>query len=125
AAGAVFASYLIRIRVKKEISPDYIHAFFQSDDDWAQIKSSARGGAQQNVNATLLRNLRLPLPSLSEQQRIAAVLRGQLEGVGKARAAAEAQLKAAESLPAAYLREAFRGIVPLTTDPRQNGAPPG
>ncbi|MDQ1591715.1 MAG: type restriction enzyme subunit [Pyrinomonadaceae bacterium] len=105
---AVFASYLIRLRASVAyVDSDFLYAFFQSDDYWRQIRSSARGGAQPNVNATLLGNLYFPLPSLPEQKRIAAIINEQLEAVERARAAADAQLKAAKDLPAAYLREVF------------------
>jgi type I restriction enzyme, S subunit len=115
---AVFASYLIRLRLRHEVSADYVYAFFQSDDYWQQIRSSARGGAQPNVNATLLAAVTLPLPPLPEQKRIAAILNEQLSAVEKARTASEAQLEAAEALSFAYVRQSFsansRHLVPLT-----------
>ena len=70
----VFASYLIRVRVKSDIHPAYISHFFNTEDYWAQIKKSARGGAQIGVNATILKDLEIPLPPLPEQRRIAAIL---------------------------------------------------
>jgi type I restriction enzyme S subunit len=51
----------------------------------------------------------IPLPPLSEQRRIAAILREQMAAVERARAAAEAELEAIEALPAALLRRAFSG----------------
>ena len=51
---AVFASYLIRVRPNSQIYPDFLYTFFQSDEYWKQIRMRARGGAQPNVNATLL-----------------------------------------------------------------------
>lgn len=104
---AVFASYLIRMRLKKEANPEYIYAFFQSNDYWQQIRLNARGGAQPNLNATLLSNLKIPLPPLTEQKRIATILNEQMATVERARAATQAQLEAARALPAAYLREVF------------------
>lgn len=104
---SVFASYLIRLRVKREVDAEYLYAFFQSDGYWRQIRTNARGGAQPNVNATLLSNLDLPLPPLPEQRRIAAILTEQMAAVERARKAAEEQLAAAKALPAAYLRTVF------------------
>jgi type I restriction enzyme S subunit len=104
---AVFASYLIRLRPTDDVDSDFLYGFFQSADYWKQIKASARGGAQPNVNATILGTLNFPLPPLPEQKRIAAIINGQLAAVERARAAAEAQLKAAKDLPAAFLRDAF------------------
>jgi len=103
----VFASYLIRLRFNTSVCPEYVYAFFHSQDYWSQIAAAARGGIQSNVNATLLANLQLPLPPLPEQRRIAAILREQLAAVDRARAAAQAQLDAAKALPAAYLRAVF------------------
>lgn len=51
--------------------------------------------------------LEIPLPPLSEQKRIAAILNEQMAAVERAKAAAESQLEAATSLPAAYLRAVF------------------
>jgi type I restriction enzyme S subunit len=54
-----------------------------------------------------LGNLLIPLPPLSEQKRIAAILNEQMEAVQKAREATQAQLEAAKALSAAYLRQVF------------------
>jgi type I restriction enzyme S subunit len=71
---AVFASYLIRVRPKLVIDPAFLARFFESQEYWNQITKSARGAAQPGVNATVLRDLTVPLPSLEEQRRIAAIL---------------------------------------------------
>lgn len=63
---------------------------------------------QQRVPQAYLAELDLPLPPLAEQRRIAARLRGQLAEVAQARAAIEAQLAAAQALPAAHLRAVFQ-----------------
>ena len=106
---AVFASYLIRLRPNARVTSDFIYAFFQSKDYWQQVNAHARGGAQPNVNASLLGSMTLPLPPLPEQKRIAGILKKQLAVVEQSRAAAEAQLEAAEALPAAYMRDVFEG----------------
>ncbi len=104
---AVFASYLIRLQIRESVAPEYVYHFFQSNDYWQQIGLNLRGGVQPNVNATRLGNLTLSLPPLSEQKRIAAILNDHMADIARARAAAEAQLEAAEALSAAYLREIF------------------
>ena len=73
--GAVFASYLIRLRVQPEIAdPSYVSHFFQSPGYWRQIASASDGGVQKGVNASKLKKLLVPLPPIEEQRRIAAVL---------------------------------------------------
>lgn len=71
---AVFASYLIRVRMGGAADARYVGHFFQTPDYWAQITKGARGAAQPGVNATTLKALSIPLPPLPEQRRIAAVL---------------------------------------------------
>lgn len=60
-----------------------------------------------HLPAVRLVTLPLLLPPLAEQQRIATVISDQMQAVGKARAAAREQLKAIESLPAAFIRAAL------------------
>lgn len=71
---AVFASYLIRVRPNRQIRSDFLARFFETQDYWAQIARNVRGAAQGGVNASTLRSLRVPLPPLDEQRRIAAIL---------------------------------------------------
>jgi len=67
---AVFASYLIRIRVKKWLTPQYLYAFFQSPNYWEQISANTVGSAQPNCNATKLASVKVPIPSPEEQHHI-------------------------------------------------------
>ena len=71
---AVFASYLIRVRLREVADPGYVSHFFQTADYWGQITKSARGAAQPGGNATTLKALQVPLPPLAEQKRIAGIL---------------------------------------------------
>jgi type I restriction enzyme, S subunit len=67
---AVFASYLIRVRVNKEISEKYLSNFFHSTIYWSQITDGQVGIGQPNVNGTKLGLLDLPLPPKEIQQQI-------------------------------------------------------
>lgn len=67
---AVFASYLIRVRVNKEVNEKYLSNFFHSTIYWAQITEGQVGIGQPNVNGTKLGQLDLPLPPKSTQQVI-------------------------------------------------------
>ena len=68
---SVYASYLIRIRLMSGISPNYVYQFFNSNCYWDQVTSKAVGVGQPNCNGTSLKGLFVPLPSKTEQQRIA------------------------------------------------------
>ena len=72
---AVFASYLIRVRLDATIAdPDFIAHYFQSKEYWSQIARGARGVAQPGMNATILKSLTVPIPPIPEQRQIAAIL---------------------------------------------------
>lgn len=71
---AVFASYLIRLRVHPEICPDYLFYSLQTAGYWSQIRANKDKNLKGGVNATILSSLALSLPSLPEQKKIAAVL---------------------------------------------------
>ena len=106
---AVFASYLIRLRPTDDVTPEYLYAFFQSDGYWRQIRALARGGAQPNVNATLLGSIEVPVCPRSEQERFCTEVASNEGIVGALRLAAERQLLSVDALPAALLRRAFSG----------------
>jgi type I restriction enzyme S subunit len=117
----VFASYLIRLRLIEGILPDYVYTFLQSDSYWQQIKASAQGGAQPNVNANLLGAIILPLAALSEQKAIASRFKRQMEETERMRRIAERQLEAAKAIRDSIFREAFtdleiQGISIVTVD---------
>jgi type I restriction enzyme S subunit len=105
---AVFASYLIRMRLKEECDPEFFSLFLQGEEYWRQIRSQARGGAQPNFNASMLSALQVKLPNLPEQRRFALRLREQMGEVERARAAVQAQMDAAEILIRAVLRESLK-----------------
>ncbi len=68
---AVYASYLIRVRSSESVSIDFLAHFFQSKEYWNQISDFSAGIGQPNVNGTKLKNLIVPIPSMSEQIVIA------------------------------------------------------
>jgi len=71
---AVFASYLIKVRVNEEFIPEFVYNFFQSSIYWNQINSDISGSAQGGVNATKLSNLQIVMPPLNEQEKIVDIL---------------------------------------------------
>ena len=62
------------IKRNENVCMNYICAFLASSFFEKAIKSSKRGGTQKFVSLGDLRNLKLPLPPIAEQKRIAEIL---------------------------------------------------
>ena len=57
---------------RDDVVPEYLYAFLESQQ--SRFIKDAVGGAQPNISAGYLRKIEIPLPSLEEQRRIAALL---------------------------------------------------
>jgi type I restriction enzyme S subunit len=89
----------------EDVDSDYL--FFACRYIGSTMRDAASVSLVAIINKSSFSSLKIPLPPLPEQKRIAAILKEQMAAVERARVAAEAQLKAAKDLPAAYLREVF------------------
>lgn len=67
---SVYASYLIRVRLRPENDINYLAYYFQSPQYWLEINDLSSGIGRASVNGTKLKNLDIPLPPLPEQQEI-------------------------------------------------------
>lgn len=107
----VFSNHFTRLRTNPTVLDARILALWLLKE-WESgtfARMCNRWVGQAAVQRKSLLDMRLPLPPLPEQKRIAAILDEQLAAVEKAKKAAEERLEAARALPAAYLREVFDG----------------
>jgi restriction endonuclease S subunit len=88
-----------------QLHPEYVCRYLASISN--KLVARTRGATIQGLTRDVIHGIELPLPSLGEQRRIAAILTERMAAIDHARAAAQAQLEAAQALPAAYLRAAF------------------
>jgi type I restriction enzyme S subunit len=86
------AGYLIRLRPDiTKIDPEYLFQFTYSPQYLRWVEISQRAGAQPNINATEYSSLRVPVPPLPVQRRIAEVLRTWDEAIEKTERLIEAK----------------------------------
>jgi type I restriction enzyme S subunit len=100
-----------RVAVIRDISKiNFIYLYFFMTSDIVlnfYQKKFKTANLQPNLRLCDLTELNIPLPPLTEQQRLANLLTEKLNIIEQAKQAIDAQLKAAEDLTAAYLREVF------------------
>ncbi|MGH7800979.1 MAG: restriction endonuclease subunit S [Thermodesulfobacteriota bacterium] len=71
----VFASYLIRFKpLNQNLNPKFLYYYSQSNPYWTQVHKNKEGQLKKGLNAKILATLKLPLPPLSEQKKIAEIL---------------------------------------------------
>lgn len=71
----IFDSHLFRMRVDtNRVFPPYLCYALNSDLVASQLARMARGAIMEGLNTTILRQCSIPLPEMSEQQRVAARL---------------------------------------------------
>ena len=71
---AVFASYLVRIRVSANCDSQYVGFVIESEDYKHFIQQNIGGTAQPQANAQVLTSFPIPLPPLATQRKIAIIL---------------------------------------------------
>lgn len=72
---AVFASYIIRFRFKKElVLNEYFGYYFQTRLAEKQLKRISQSSANVNINAENIKLLEINLPSIKEQEKIVNLL---------------------------------------------------
>ncbi len=71
---AVFASYLVRIRVNRKCDNRYVGFVIESNDYKQFIHQNVGGTAQPQANAQVLTSFQIPLPPLPVQRKIADIL---------------------------------------------------
>lgn len=76
---AVFAYFLIKVILPQDlIRNEYYWIFAQTEEYWKQARSLVSGGAQPQFNANAISRVKVPVPSLGEQNRIVNQVRVEL-----------------------------------------------
>lgn len=107
---AVFASYLIKLKVRQFVIPEFLYWYFQSPQYWTQVREGKEGSAQPNMNGQKLSKIKVVFPdSQCEQQRIVAYLdnlQAKVDALKRLQAETAAEL---DALLPSILDKAFKG----------------
>lgn len=88
-----------------KLLPNFIYYYFLNIKE--KLVAQAVGNAQPNISQTKIRNTEIPVPSLSEQQRIVSLLDEAFEALDEAQANTEKNLENAKELFESYLEDVF------------------
>src|ERR1017187_4377738 len=91
--------------IPKGVESDWLYLWMLTVD----LRRLANTQALPSIRQSDVANLTLPVPLERERKRIAARLRQPLAATTEARAAVQAELSAAQALPAAHLQAVFSG----------------
>ena len=94
-------------KIPSEQSGSFLRHYLDSEEVISKMMKEARGTTQKFVGLGYLRNFPIKVPYLTEQQRIVAILDQAFEGIAKARANAEQNLKNARALFESHLQSVF------------------
>jgi type I restriction enzyme S subunit len=106
-----FASYLIRVRLAKDLAePDYVNYWINSawGREWASL-AKTDGVSQSNINGTKLSMMPLPLPPIEEQREIVRRASRMLTVADELLARIDAGSGAIERARLSVLAKVFRG----------------
>ncbi len=105
--GYAFGGFMGMITPKSALLPRYLFHLMTSDAYKDFIGKVSDGANINNLKFDDLRGFLVPLPSISEQQRIVSILDQVFEGIATAKANAENNLKNARQLFESHLNSVF------------------
>lgn len=95
------------LRLPEDIDPDFFYHLLSSPLVQDQFQSLSSGAIVKNISGDLVKKTRLPIPPISEQKRIVAILDQVFADIEQARAKTEQNLKNARELFESYLQQVF------------------
>lgn len=110
----IFASYLIRFHLLKELEARYIAYYLQTSAYWNRIYEESSGIALANVNASKLETIEIPLPPTNEQTRIVAAIEQQFARLDSAVASLKSAQAKIPQYRASLLKSAVEGELTKT-----------
>ncbi|HQT90257.1 MAG TPA: restriction endonuclease subunit S, partial [Acidiphilium sp.] len=106
-SGCIHDGWLVLSDKKHVFDQDYLYYFLGSDIAYRQFDSLAAGSTVRNLNIESAKKVKVPLPPIAEQKRIAAILDEAFAGIAAATANAEKNLANARELFEGFLNSAL------------------
>jgi type I restriction enzyme, S subunit len=98
---------VILVRPSKDLSPEFLAHYIRSSDAQKHLLDRKTGSAQLVVNTKVIQSWPIPVPPLSDQQRIVTLLDEAFDAIAIAKANAEKNLQNAKAIFESHLQDAF------------------
>lgn len=108
----VAAAFLIRFRLNETVSPFFVRYLMMSTYIQENIQLLASGGVQKNLSGTSLKTLKMPRPSIREQNEIVNII----ESVNERIAISNKKLASNIKLKKALMQDLLTGKVRVKVD---------
>ncbi|WP_344925503.1 restriction endonuclease subunit S [Saccharopolyspora gregorii] len=108
---AIFPDLLIRLRLKKELLPEYVQLVLSSRSIHGWLKRNAKGlsGSMPKIDQSTLGSVSIPVPSMAAQRSFVESVRRRVDATQHLVDQVELAQIRAEGLRRSLLREAFAG----------------
>lgn len=105
--GCIHDGWLVLREKEPNVNQDYLYHVLSSDLVYRQFDRLAAGSTVRNLNIGLVKGVEVPIPSISEQQRIVGILDEAFDRIATAKANAEKNLQNARALFESHLQSTF------------------
>jgi type I restriction enzyme, S subunit len=112
---AIYPDMVIRARVRREVSPEFITFMLQSPPSRAYFQAKAKGvaGNMPKIDQGTIESVRIPLPPIADQLRIASEIQRRLSVLDEISVETNAGVESCARLYRSILKRAFEGrLVP-------------
>jgi type I restriction enzyme S subunit len=108
---AIITKHVYRISTNQAIMNPYflMYSFLGCDEVQKQLYGSIRGQTRPGINGAILKQIKIPIPSLDEQSTIIEEIEARLSVIDKLEETIETSLQEAEALRQSILKQAFAG----------------
>lgn len=93
------------------VVPEVVVAYLNTTDWYNSVLKLSTGATRPRISRLKLQEMRIPLPSFPEQQRLAGIIRDNFVVVDKLAAAIETEREALTKMPSSLLRQVFSGEI--------------
>lgn len=109
--GSLLSTNLMRVSLDfKKVLPNYFIYLFQSKGVVLdQVKELCKGSTRIFLNQTILKQIRFPIPSITEQDKIVAAVDSRLSVCDSIEKTVDTALQQAEAMRQSILKRAFEG----------------